>query len=84
MGIRPIIFIYLTHPHKHPQESLEHPLARARVAIYNPQLHLYAATLSITAQLNWLQHVMHHWYDMYIYIYVYVYIKEGRQAGFIY
>jgi hypothetical protein len=51
-----------THTHTHTtQESLEHPLAQARVSLSHPQLHLYAATLSITAQLNWLQHVMHHW-----------------------
>lgn len=45
-----------------PQESGPHPLAKARVSLSSRELHVYEASLAITPQLNWLQHVMFHWF----------------------
>jgi hypothetical protein len=44
------------------QESYENPLAKARVSLSHKGLELYGASVSITAQLNWLQYVMYNWF----------------------
>lgn len=44
------------------RESGAHPMAWARVTLSSPQVHVYKATLSITAQLNWLQFVMSYYF----------------------
>lgn len=44
------------------QESGANPLAKAKVSLSTRALHVYEASLAITPQLNWLQHVMFHWF----------------------
>lgn len=64
---------------------MDNPLAKARVSLSTRRIQLYEARLSISAQLNWVQYMMHDWfYTTASVVILFIACMEGAIIGFIY